>query len=124
MKKNGAYFLSIVDRGALRPGIWDPYCYRERKQSQTLGSFVSIHLLKATTLPRHTFKFASLEYRHIARGHVPAFTLEPRPGAYRRVVLALAREFCFLARCGRTSGMLLSRHLQTGLANEAPSFSP
>lgn len=80
MKKNGAYFLSIVDRAALKPGIWDPYCYRERKQAQTLGYFASIQPLKAVALPRHTFKFAPLEYRHIARGHVPAFTLEPSGG--------------------------------------------
>jgi hypothetical protein len=80
MKKNGAYFLSIVDRRALRPGNWDPYCYRERKQSQTLGYFAAIQHLKATEIPRHTFKFAPLEYRHIARGHVPVFTLEPSGG--------------------------------------------
>jgi len=80
MKKNGAYFLSIVEREALRPGIWDPHCYREIKQSQTLGSFASIQPLNATTLPRHTLKFAPLEYRHIARGHIPAFTLEPSSG--------------------------------------------
>jgi hypothetical protein len=73
MKKNGAYFLSIVDREALRPRIWDPYCYRERKQSQTLGYFASIQPLRATTLPHHTFKFAPLEYRHIARGELSHF---------------------------------------------------
>ena len=77
MKKNGAYFFSIVDREALALGIWDPYCYREKNQSQTLGYFASVQHLKATALPRHTFKFAPLEYRHIARGHVPAFILEP-----------------------------------------------
>ncbi len=89
MKKNGAYFLSIVDRETLRPGIWDPYCYRERKQSQTLGYFASIQSLKATTLPRHTFKFAPLEYRHIARGHVPAFTLEPSGGGLQASCLGV-----------------------------------
>jgi hypothetical protein len=81
MNKNGAYLLSIVDRGLLNPGVWDPYCYRERKQSHTLGYFASIQPLKAGTLARHTFKFAPLEYRHIARGHLPAFILEPSGGA-------------------------------------------
>lgn len=80
MKKNGAYFLSIVERGVLQPGTWDPYSYRERRQSQTLGYFASIQPLKSAALPRQTFKFAPLEYRHIARGHVPAFILEPLGG--------------------------------------------
>jgi len=80
MKKNGAYFLSIVERASLKSGTWDPSCYRERKQSQTLGYFASIQPLNAITQPRHTFKFAPLEYRHISRGHVPAFTLEPFSG--------------------------------------------
>jgi hypothetical protein len=80
MKKNGAYFLSIVERMSLKPATWDPCCYREKRQSQTLGYFASVQPLKATKLPRHTFKFAPLEYRHIGRGHVPAFTLESSGG--------------------------------------------
>jgi hypothetical protein len=80
MKKNGAYFLSIVNRESLKPATWDPYCYREKKQSQTLGYFASVQPLKATTVPRHAFKFAPLEYRHIGRGRVPAFTLESSSG--------------------------------------------
>ena len=80
MKKNGAYFFSIVDREALALGIWDPYCYREKNQSQTLGDLALIKFLRATTLPRHIYKFAPLEYRHIGRGHVPAFTLEASHG--------------------------------------------
>jgi hypothetical protein len=80
MKKNGAYFLSIVNRESLKPATWDPYCYREKKQSQTLGYFASVQQLKATTVPRHAFKFAPLEYRHIGRGRVPAFILESSSG--------------------------------------------
>lgn len=83
MKKNGAYFLSIIDRISLKPAIWDPYCYREKKQSQTLGYCVSVQSLKSTKLPRHAFKFAPLEYRHIGRGHVPVFTLESSSGGLR-----------------------------------------
>ena len=36
--------------------------------------------MKTTVLPRHAFKFAPLEYRHIGRGHLPAFTLESSGG--------------------------------------------
>lgn len=80
MKKNGSFFVSIVDRTSLRPTIWDPYSYREKKQAQTLGYFASVQPLKAALLPGHAFKFAPLEYRHIGRGHVPAFILESSGG--------------------------------------------
>jgi len=76
MKKNGSYFLSIVDRTLLKPGLWDPYSYREKMQAQTLGYFASIQSLKGVATPRHFFRFAPLEYRHIGRGHIPAFILE------------------------------------------------
>lgn len=80
MKKNGTYFLSIINRVSLKPATWDPYSYREKRQSQTLGYFASVQSLKATRLPRHPFKFAPLEYRHIGRAHFPAFTLESTGG--------------------------------------------
>ena len=80
MKKNGSFFLSILDRSALRTAIWDPYSYREKKQTQTLGYFASVQSLKGVALPPHAFRFAPLEYRHIGRGHVPAFMLESSGG--------------------------------------------
>jgi hypothetical protein len=80
MKKNGLFFLSIVDRSSLKPAIWDPYWYREKKQIQTLAYFASVQPLKKMALPRHAFRFAPLEYRHIGRGHVPAFILESSGG--------------------------------------------
>ena len=79
MKKNGSFFISIVDRASLKSAIWDPYSYRE-KQAQTLGYFALVQPLKATPPPRHAFSFAPLEYRHIGRGHVPAFILESSGG--------------------------------------------
>jgi len=80
MKKNGSFFVSIVDRASLKAAIWDPYSYREEKQTQTLGYFAAIHSLKGRPLPRRSFKFAPLEYRHIGRGHIPIFVLEPSAG--------------------------------------------
>lgn len=80
MKKNGDFFLSVVDSASLKPATWDPYYYREKKQSDTLGYFTAILPLKAGTLQRHAFKFAPLEYRHIARGHLPVFILESSSG--------------------------------------------
>jgi len=83
MKKNGSFFLSVVDRASVKAGIWDPYCYREKKQAHTLGYFASIHSLKGASLPRTSYKFAPLEYRHIGRGHIPIFVLEPSGGGLR-----------------------------------------
>jgi hypothetical protein len=80
MKRNGSCFLSMVERISLRPGIWDPYVYREKKQTETLAYFASVQPLKAAATPRHAFKFAPLEYRHIGRGHFPAFILESAAG--------------------------------------------
>jgi hypothetical protein len=76
MKKNGSFFLSILDRANLKTGTWDPYSYREKKETQTLGYFASVQSLRSSALARNTFRFAPLEYRHIGRGHVPAFVLE------------------------------------------------
>jgi hypothetical protein len=80
MKKNGTFFLSIIDRDSVKASIWDPYCYREKKQAQTLGYFASIQSLKGTSAPIRSFNYAPLEYRHIGRGHIPIFLLEPSGG--------------------------------------------
>jgi len=80
MRKNGSFFLSVLDRGALRAGVWDPYAYREEKQTETLGYFASVQPLRTVALPQNAFRFAPLEYRHIGRGHVPAFILESAAG--------------------------------------------
>ena len=81
MKKNGTFFLSILDRSALKTAIWDPYSYREKMQTQTLGYFASVQSLKCVANPPNVLRFAPLEYRHIGRGHVPAFVLESSSGS-------------------------------------------
>jgi len=80
MKKNGSTFLAIVDAASLKSGIWDPYFYREKTEAETLGHFVAVQRLKGVTLPRHAFKYAPIEYRHISRGNLPVFVLEPACG--------------------------------------------
>ncbi len=80
MRKNGSTFLSTVDRVVLKAGIWDPYCYRDKRQAETLAHFASVRSIKGAAPSRHVFKFAPLEYRHISRGRIPAFVLEPAGG--------------------------------------------
>jgi hypothetical protein len=76
MKKNGTYFLSSIDRSAFKSGIWDPYAYREKRQSELLEHFVSVVKVRGTVSSSNSFKYAPIEYRHISRGTIPVFILE------------------------------------------------
>src|SRR5439155_15240493 len=80
MKKNGAYFVSVVERCDLRDGVWDPYAYREQVQSETLQHFASVEKLTARSFRASAFKYLPIEYRHIHRGTMPVFTLEVSSG--------------------------------------------
>jgi len=81
MKKNGTYFLSVVEAGALRPGVWDPYAYREQMQSETLEHFAAVQKVQGRSHRASGFKHSPIEYRHIHRGTIPVFTMEPAGGA-------------------------------------------
>ena len=80
MKKNGTFFLSVIEPDMLRAGVWDPYAYREQMQSETLEHFASVQKVKGRSHRLSGFKFAPIEYRHIHRGTIPVFTLEPAGG--------------------------------------------
>lgn len=77
MKKNGTYFLSAIRRDALQPGMWDPYAYREKRQADLLEHFVTIKKVRGKGFSSSAFKYAPIEYRHIPRGTIPTFILEP-----------------------------------------------
>ena len=76
MKKNGTYFLSVIEADALRPGVWDPYAYREQMQSETLEHMASVQKVQGRSHRATAFKYSPIEYRHIHRGTIPVFTLE------------------------------------------------
>ena len=77
MKKNGTHFLSVIERGAFQSGTWDPYAYREKRQSEMLAHFATVSKVRGKTFRTSAFKYAPIEYRHIPRGAIPAFILEP-----------------------------------------------
>src|ERR1051326_4454367 len=77
MKKNGTYFLSVTDRTALQAGVWDPYAYRDKRQSELLGHFATVSKIRGGGFRSSSFKYAPIEYRHISRGTIPVFILEP-----------------------------------------------
>ena len=76
MRKNGSYFLSVIDGSDLRPGVWDPYAYRDGCHSETLGEFATVHRVARRNVALPKFgSYAPIEYRHIHSGTLPIFSL-------------------------------------------------
>ena len=80
MKKNGTFFLSVVTTDALKPGVWNPYAYREEMQNETLEHFTSVQKVQGRLQRAAALKYSPIEYRHIHRGTIPVFTLELAAG--------------------------------------------
>ncbi len=76
MKKNGTFFLSVVSADALQAGVWNPYAYREKMQSEILEHFASVQKVQGRLHRVTALKYSPIEYRHIHRGTIPVFTLE------------------------------------------------
>ncbi|HEY6168173.1 MAG TPA: hypothetical protein VI454_09050 [Verrucomicrobiae bacterium] len=81
MKKNGTFFLSVVEADVLRAGVWNPYAYREEMQSETLEHFASVLKVQGRLHRVAALKYSAIEYRHIHRGTIPVFTLELAGGS-------------------------------------------
>ena len=80
MKKNGTFFLSVVSTDALQAGVWNPYAYREEMRNETLEHFADVQKVPGSSSRAGVFKYMPIEYRHIHRGTIPVFTLEPASG--------------------------------------------
>jgi hypothetical protein len=76
MKKNGSSFLSLIDTSLYRPGVWDPYSYRDAGRHRTMRHFVDVLSIRGAPSRTSTSRFSPIEYRHIHRGMIPTFTLE------------------------------------------------
>jgi hypothetical protein len=124
MKKNGAFFLSVVAANALRVGVWNPYAYREEMQSETLEHFASVQKLQGR-LPRVTaLKYSPIEYRHIHRGTIPVFTLELADGTHVQPVPVIG-EGCLLFGTMRAYlGNALVTPKAAWLGESSPVFFP
>src|SRR5438094_10612195 len=79
--KNGKYFLHVVAPNLYRSGVWDPYSYRDAAQNRTMGNFVDVSKIPVSASLMSSFKFNPIEYRHIHRGTIPTFTVEPSTSA-------------------------------------------
>ncbi len=122
MKKNGSTFLAIVDAASLKSGIWDPYCYREKTEAETLGHFVTVQRLKAATLPRHAFKYAPIEYRHISRGNLPVFMLEPSGGGLQTACQAVGENALLFGTMRAYLGNVLVTPKAAWIGEKSPYF--
>jgi len=124
MKKNGTFFLSVVQADALRSGVWDPYAYREQMQSETLEHFVSVQKVQGRSSRIAAFKYSPIEYRHIHRGTIPVFTLELTGGASTERV-PLVGEGCLLFGTMRAYlGNTLVTPKAEWLGEVSPKFFP
>jgi hypothetical protein len=122
MKKNGTYFLSAIWQDALQPGMWDPYAYREQRQAELLEQFVTLRKGSGRGFSSSAFKYAPIEYRHIPRGTIPTFILEPlgSPSAWKADVVG---EGCLLFGTMRAYlGNVLVTPEAAWIAEESPFF--
>ena len=124
MKKNGTYFLSVVEAAALRPGVWDPYAYREQMQSETLEHLASVQKVQGRSHRATAFRYSPIEYRHIHRGTIPVFTLEFASGSNIERVPVVG-EGCLLFGTMRAYlGNVLVTPKAAWLGETSPMFFP
>lgn len=76
MKKNGNYFVSLVDENQYKPSVWDPYLYRDTGNGFVLSQFISVRRAGVKTLKSAHTPFRPIEYRDILGGEYLSFTLE------------------------------------------------
>ncbi|MGA2748104.1 MAG: hypothetical protein ABSG59_04940 [Verrucomicrobiota bacterium] len=124
MKKNGTYFLSVVEADVLQAGVWDPYAYREPTRSETLEHFASVQKLPTRSHPARGFYYSPIEYRHIHRGTIPVFTLERADRSHGERV-PVAGEGCLLFGTMRAYlGNVLVTPKASWLGETSPIFFP
>jgi hypothetical protein len=78
MDKNGALFISIVDREQMIRSVWDPYSYRGNRAGKCLGDYVEAAKLGRDKSAACRSPFRPVEYADISRGKSLAFALETR----------------------------------------------
>ena len=124
MKRNGAYFLSVVEADALQAGVLDPYAYRESARSETLEHFASVQKLPSRSHRVTGLKYTPIEYRHIHRGTIPVFTLE-RADETDRGSAPVVGEGCLLFGTMRAYlGNALVTPKASWLGETSPIFFP
>lgn len=68
MRKNGAFFISVMDTDQLIPSVWDPYSYRINTTEDCLGNYVAAMKINKRKRAAVTTPFRAIQYRDIPRG--------------------------------------------------------
>jgi len=124
MKKNGAFFLSVVAVDALQAGVWNPYAYREEMQSETLEHFASVQKVQGRSSRVTGFKYLPIEYRHIHRGTIPVFTLELAIGTSVERVPVVGESCLLFGTMRAYLGNALVTPKASWLGGASPIFFP
>jgi hypothetical protein len=122
MKKNGTYFLSVVDPALVKPGVWDPYAYREQMQSETLVHFANVTKVQRQSFRSSAFKYSPIEYRHIHRGTILVFTLEPASSTLGEKVSAVGEQSLLFGTMRAYLGNVLVTPKAAWIGEKAPVF--
>lgn len=74
MRKNGSFFLSIVNHAQVRQSIWDPYSYRANR-AESLGAYVQLSNLRCAGSHGSYTRSEPIKYRDISKGNYLSFAL-------------------------------------------------
>jgi len=122
MKKNGSSFLSLIDAGLYRSGIWDPYSYRDATKQETMDQFVDVSGVRGASRGCE-FRYSPIEYRHLHGGTIPTFTLAASSSPPER--MAAVGESCLLFGTMRAYlGNVLVTPVASWIGEKSPLLFP
>lgn len=73
--KNGITFTNVITQDQFQSGSWDPYLYRDSKDSELLSDYVKLSKLSTRGVTNH-LEHAPIEYKDIPRGNFIGFNLK------------------------------------------------
>ena len=93
MRKNGQYFVSVIETADFMPATWDPYAYRRTAGASVFADFATAKKVETKQVAPERLPFAPIEYRDIPGGPYLSFMLRPSHGAKaRRLPMAAEGE--------------------------------
>jgi len=73
--KNGITFTNVITQDQFKSGSWDPYLYRDSKDSELLCDYVELCRVSTRGITNN-LEFAPIEYKDIPRGNFIGFNLK------------------------------------------------
>lgn len=92
--KNGITFTNVITQDQFISGSWDPYLYRDSKDSELLSDYVE--LSRPTTRgATNNLEFAPIEYKDIPRGNFIGFNLKVNKNNKGRLPIVAGETLLF-----------------------------